>query len=140
MRVVLDTDVVVAAMRGPSGASAALLQAALDGRMQLLANVALILEYEAVCKRKQHLSAAGMDMAQAGVFVDALAALAEPVDSHFIWRPQLKDPSDEMVLEAAVNGRAQAIVTFNRRHFGTVPERFGLRVLLPKDAFKRVFT
>jgi putative PIN family toxin of toxin-antitoxin system len=140
MRVVLDTDVVVAAMRSPSGASAALLQAALDGRIQLLANVALILEYEAVCKRKQHLSAAGMDIAQAGVFVDALAALAEPVDSHFIWRPQLKDPSDEMVLEAAVNGRAQAIVTFNRRDFGTVPERFGLRVLLPKDAFKRVFT
>jgi putative PIN family toxin of toxin-antitoxin system len=140
MRVVLDTDVVVAAMRSPSGASAALLQAALDSRIQLLANVALILEYEAVCKRKQHLSAAGMDIAQAGVFVDALAALAEPVDSHFIWRPQLKDPSDEMVLEAAVNGRAQAIVTFNRRDFGTVPERFGLRVLLPKDAFKRVFT
>lgn len=140
MRVVLDTDVVVAAMRSPSGASAALLQAALDGRIQLLANVALILEYEAVCKREEHLSAAGMDIAQAGVFVDALAALAEPVDSHFIWRPQLKDPSDEMVLEAAVNGRAQAIVTFNRRDFGTVPERFGLRVLLPRDAFKKVFT
>ena len=140
MRVVLDTDVVVAAMRSPSGASAALLQAALDGRIQLMANVALILEYEAVCKREQHLSAAGMDIAQAGVFVDALAALAEPVDSHFIWRPQLKDPSDEMVLEAAVNGRAQAIVTFNRRDFGTVPEQFGLRVLLPRDAFKRVFT
>lgn len=140
MRVVLDTDVVVAAMRSPSGASSALLQAALDGRIQLLANVALILEYEAVCKREEHLIAAGLDVAQAGIFVDAVAALAEPVDSHFIWRPQLKDPSDEMVLEAAVNGRAQAIVTFNRRDFGTVPERFGLRVLLPRDAYRKVYT
>lgn len=102
-----------------------------------MGNVALILEYEAGCNREQHLSAAGMDIAQAGVFVDALAALAERVDSHFIWRPQLKEPSDEMVLEAAVNGRAQAIVTFKRRDFGTVPERFGFRVLLPRDAFKK---
>lgn len=139
MRMVLDTDVVVAAMRSPSGASAALLQAALDGRVQLLANVALILEYEAVCKRAEHLVAAGLDIQQAGLFVDALAALAEPVDSHFIWRPQLKDPSDEMVLEAAVNGQSHAIVTFNLRDFGTVPERFGLRVLLPRDACLRVF-
>jgi putative PIN family toxin of toxin-antitoxin system len=139
MRSVLDTDVVVAAMRSPSGASAALLRAALDGKVQLLANVALILEYEAVCKREVHLTADALDIEQAGIFVDALAALAEPVESHFIWRPQLKDPSDEMVLEAAVNGQAQAIVTFNLRDFSTAPERFGLRILLPRDALRRVF-
>jgi len=138
MRLVLDTDVVVAAMRSPSGASAALLLAALDGKVQLLANVALILEYEAVCKREVHLTAAAFDIEQAGIFVDALAALAEPVESHFIWRPQLKDPSDEMVLEAAVNGQAQSIVTFNLRDFSTAPERFGLRILLPRDALRRV--
>lgn len=139
MRLVLDTDVVVAAMRSPSGASAALLRAALDGKIQLLANVALILEYEAVCKREVHLTAAALDIEQAGIFVDALAALAEPVESHFIWRPQLKDPSDEMVLEAAVNGQAQAIVTFNLRDFSTAPEQFGLGVLVPRDALRRVF-
>ena len=138
MRLVLDTDVVVAAMRSPSGASAALLEAAIDGRITMLANVALVLEYEAVCKRGEHLAAAGLDIGQAGLFVDSLVALVEPVDSHFFWRPQLKDPSDEMVLEAAVNGRAHAIVTFNRRDFGLAPERFGLRVLLPRDAFRRI--
>lgn len=138
MRLVLDTDVVVAAMRSPSGASAALLGAALEGKVQLLANVALIVEYEAVCTRDEHLRAAGLSHSQVGVFLDAVAALAEPVDSHFIWRPQLKDPSDEMVLEAAVNGRAQAIVSFNRRDFALAPERFGLKVLLPRDAFRKV--
>lgn len=140
MRLVLDTDVVVAAMRSPSGASSALLVAALEGRLQLLANVALILEYEAVCTRDEHLRAAGLSHAQASIFLDALAALAEPVDSHFIWRPQLKDPSDEMVLEAAVNGRAQAIVSFNQRDFAVAPERFGLKALLPRDAFRKVLS
>lgn len=138
MRVVLDTDVVVAAMRSPAGASAGLVEAALNGRLSLLANVALVLEYEAVCLREDHLQAAGLDAATARAFVDALAALAEPVDSHFVWRPQLRDPSDEMVLEAAVNGRADGIVSFNRRDFGAAPARFGIALWLPRDAFRKV--
>ncbi len=138
MRAVLDTDVVVAALRSPSGASAGLLEVALEGRLTILANVALILEYEAVCGRAEHLAAAGVTAKQAAMFVDAVAALSEPVESHFVWRPQLRDPSDEMVLEAAVNGRAEAIVTFNRRDFGSVPERFGLRLLSPRDALRRI--
>ena len=137
MRWVLDIDVVVAALRSPTGASAALVQAALDGRVRLLANVALVLEYEAVCLRAEHLSAAGLDLTDAVSFVDGVAALCEPVESHFVWRPQLRDPADEMVLEAAVNGRADAIVRFNRRDFGAVPARFGIDVLLPRDAFQR---
>jgi len=60
--------------------------------------------------------------------------LADPVETHFLWRPQLRDLSDEMVLEAAVNGQAQAIVTFNRRDFGTAPAKFGIEVLLPREA------
>jgi PIN domain len=51
--------------------------------------------------------------------------VVEPVETHFMWRPQLRDPADELVLEAAVNGQAGAIVTFNRRDFGTAPARFG---------------
>lgn len=138
MRLVLDTDVIVAAMRSPTGASAALLGAALTGRVTLLANVALVLEYEAVCGRSEHLDAAQIDAEQLGVFLDAVAALIKPVESHFVWRPQLRDPSDEMVLEAAVNGEADAIVTFNTRDFGRAPERFGVRVLLPREALRRL--
>jgi putative PIN family toxin of toxin-antitoxin system len=140
MRLVLDTNVVVAAMRSPTGASAALLRAARRGDPVLLANVALALEYEATCLLAEHRLAAGFDLAQCGVFVDAVVAMVEPVESYFLWRPQLRDPADELVLEAAVNGRANAIVTFNRKDFGTTPARFGIDVLLPRDAIRRFKT
>ena len=134
MRLVLDTDVVVAGIRSPAGASAALLLAALNTKVTLCVNVALMLEYEAVCSRAIHRTAAGLTQKEVGIFIDAIAALAEPVETYFLWWPQLRDPSDEMVLEAAVNGQAQAIVTFNQRDFGVAPARFGIDLLLPREA------
>ena len=97
----LDTNVVVAAMRSPSGASAGLLLAARRSRVTLLANVALALEYEATCLLAEHRTAAGLDLGQVGIFVDAVLAMAEPVESHFMWRPQLRDPADKLVLVSA---------------------------------------
>jgi putative PIN family toxin of toxin-antitoxin system len=135
---VLDTDVIIAAMRSPSGASAALLMAARRGEIRMLANVALALEYEATCRRAEHGVAAGLSPAQVGVFIDAVIALAEPVETHFLWRPQLRDPGDELVLEAAVNGHANAIVTFNQKNFGEIPMKFGVKVLAPVDALRRI--
>ena len=140
MRLVLDTNVVVAGMRSPTGASAALLMAARGGKITLLANVALALEYEATCRRADHGVAAGLKPAQVTVFIDAVIAMAEPVETHFLWRPQLRDPSDELVLEAAVNGRAAAIVTFNEKDFGAVPMQFGVAVLSPVEALRRIKT
>jgi len=134
----MDTDTIVAAMRSPKGASAALLRAARAGRLTLLATVALCLEYEAVCGRPQHLDAAGFDAADLRVFLDAVVALVEPTENWFLWRPQLRDPGDELVLEAAVNGRADAIVTFNIRDFAAAPARFGIAVLCPADALPRI--
>lgn len=134
MRLVFDTDVIVAGMRSPAGASAGLLLAALDRRVTLCANVALMLEYEAVCSRAAHRAAAGLTQKEVGIFLDAIAALVEPVETHYLWRPQLRDPGDEMVLEAAVNGRAQAIVTFNVRDYGTAAARFGVDLVLPREA------
>ena len=69
-----------------------------------------------------------------GVFLDAIAALVQLLKTHFLWRPQLRDPGDEMALEAAVNGQAQAVVTFNLRDFGTATSRFGVDLLLPRNA------
>ena len=138
MRLVLDTCVVVAAMRSPAGASAALLMRARKRKVTLLANVALALEYEAACRRAEHAVAAGLTADEVGIFVDAVLAMVEPVESYFMWRPRLRDPADEMVLETVANGRAAAIVTFNQRDFGAVPLQFGIELLTPAVALRRI--
>jgi putative PIN family toxin of toxin-antitoxin system len=134
----LDTDVVVAGMRSPGGASAAILRAARDGRAELLVSVPLALEYEAICSKAEHRLASGLSEREVDVFVTAVIAMAEPVVTYFRWRPQLRDPCDEMVLDAAVNGRADALVTFNIRDFGSVPPQFGVELLLPREAIWRI--
>jgi putative PIN family toxin of toxin-antitoxin system len=138
MRVVLDTDVIVAALRSPTGASAALIEHALDGDIALVLSVPLALEYEATCSLAEHRIAAGLKAAQVGRFLDGVIGIAEPVEVHFLWRPQLRDAGDEMVLETAVNGRVSAIVTFNLRDFGGVPTKFGIDVLRPAEALRRI--
>jgi putative PIN family toxin of toxin-antitoxin system len=138
MRCVLDTNVVIAAMRSPRGASALLLMKAREGKIVMLANVALALEYEATCGRPEHMAAAGLSAHEVEIFVTAVVGMIAPVESHFMWRPQLRDPGDELVLEAAVNGMAVAIVTFNRRDFGAVPARFGIEVLTPLEVIRRI--
>jgi putative PIN family toxin of toxin-antitoxin system len=138
MRLVLDTNVIVAAMRSPRGASAGLLRAVVSGRAVVVLSAAMALEYEAICARPEHWTAAGLTEAQALTFVDGVVGLAEPVVMRFLWRPQLGDPNDEMVLETAVNGKADAIVTFNIRDFAGAPKRFGIELLKPIDALRRL--
>lgn len=140
MRLVLDTDVVVAAMRSPTGASAATLVAARSGRVTLLATVALFIEYEATCQRAEHREAAGLNQVETKLFLDGLAYLVEEVEAHFFWRGRLRDANDDMVLDAAVNGQADAIVTFNRRDYGSVPVEFGIELMLPRDVLARIAT
>ena len=103
----------------------------------MLLSVPLLLEYESVVMRPEHLQAARLSDADVANVLDVLARFAEPVAIHYLWRPRLRDPADEMVLEAAVNGRADAIVTFNRADFGGVPGVFGLDVVGPGDVLKR---
>jgi putative PIN family toxin of toxin-antitoxin system len=137
-RIVLDTDVIVAALRSPTGASTALVHAADLHQVQLLLSVRLALEYEAKCTLPVHYEAAGVSRVEALNFVDAVVALAEPVAQRFYWRPQLRDPGDEMVLETAINGMAHAIVTFNIRDYGQAPLRFGIEVMQPGQAIKKL--
>jgi predicted nucleic acid-binding protein len=125
-------------MRSPRGASAAILRSIRQGETTLLLSVALAMEYEAVCRRSEQRLAAGLSGRQVDIFVDAVIAMAEPVETHFLWRPQLRDANDEMVLEVAVNGRADALITFNIRDYGDVPRRFGVDLLLPRTAIARI--
>lgn len=134
----MDTDTIVAAMRSPTGASAALLRVARSGLVTLPATAPLCLEYEDVCSRPEHIEAAKFSPADLTVFLDAVIDLVEPVNVWFLWRPQLRDPGDELVLEAAVNGRADAIATFNRRDFRPAADRFGIDILLPAEAIRRI--
>ena len=134
----LDTDIVVAAMRSPRGGSAELVRRVRARAATMLLSVALALEYEAKCMQAEHRLAAGLSAAEAAIFVDRLIALAEPVQSFFRWRPQLQDPGDELVLEAAVNGRASAIVTFNDKHLRNAERSFGIAVIRPGEALRRI--
>ena len=105
----------------------------------MLATPALFLEYEEVLMRPDQRAAHGLSDARIEGFLAALASIIEPVTVHIGWRPQLRDPSDEMVLEAAVNGRAHAIVTFNTSDF--IPAaRFGIAVLRPAELLDRIST
>ncbi len=128
----------VAGLRSRLGASNELLARVADGEILPLVTTALFLEYEEVLLRAEHRLATAMSEADVAGFLAALASASEGVDVHFQWRPQLGDPADEMVLEAAVNGRADALVTHNVSDYAEAGRRFGLRVIAPGDLLKEL--
>ena len=130
-RLVIDTNILVAATRNRQGPSFALAQIVRRGEALMCCSPALFLEYEEVLKRADPLSASGLVGADVDAILSELAALIEPVATHYQWRPQLRDPADEMMLEAAVNARVHAIVTYNLRDFHPA-SFFGIPVLKPE--------
>ena len=138
MRIVLDTSVLVAGFRSRLGASNQILQRVAKGTIRPLVTTALFLEYEDVLLRAEHRLVSGMSEDDVRAALAAIASAAEAVEVHFRWRPQLADPSDELVLEAAVNGRADAIVTFNGGHFKGAPGRFGIKLWKPAEALREI--
>jgi putative PIN family toxin of toxin-antitoxin system len=138
MKIVLDTSVVVAALRTRLGAGNAVMRLVAQRRLLVLATPPLFLEYEDVLKRPEHQLAHGLAPEAIDKFLAEPAALIEPVEVHFQWRPQSRDPNDEMVLEAAINGHADALVTYNVADFAGPAARFRIPVLRPSDLLKRV--
>ena len=118
--------------------SDALLEQVARETVRPLVSTALFLEYEDVLKRAENRLATGMSEEDVDGFLAALASAAEPIEVSFRWRPQLSDPKDELVLEAAVNGQADALVTHNVRDFEPAGRLFGLRVLLPRQVLKEL--
>jgi putative PIN family toxin of toxin-antitoxin system len=125
-------------LRSDGGASRKLLLAALDREIQVIASVPLMIEYEAVLTRPHNLTAIGLSVEEMNAVLDAVALVVDPVPLHFHWRPQLKDPADEMVLETAVNGRADRLVTFNLRHLRPAARVFGIPAVTPPEVWKEV--
>lgn len=138
MRIVLDTSVLVAGLRSRLGAGNAILRMVARKRVVLLATPPLFLEYEDVLKRPEHCLVHKLSSLQVDDFLQELAALMVPVEVHFQWRPQVHDSNDEMVFEAAINGDADALVTYNKADFLVAAERFSIRVMTPAEFLKRV--
>jgi len=135
-KVVLDTSVLIAAIRSDRGASRQLLEAALEGRLTPLISVPLFLEYEAVMKRPEHLEAAGMSISGVDEMLAALIQVAVSVAFAFMLRPRLTDPQDEMVLDTAANGRADFLVTLNVRDFRSQSGQFGFEIVSPLEMWR----
>jgi putative PIN family toxin of toxin-antitoxin system len=137
-RVVLDTNVLVAASRSRNGASFALLRALRKQRFVALVSVPLMLEYEAALKAPRQLEASRRTPELTDRFLDALSLFCEPVAFFYLWRPQTRDPGDEMVLETALNGRADGLVTHNRADFAAAAGKFKLTIWTPAELLRRL--
>jgi putative PIN family toxin of toxin-antitoxin system len=138
LRLVLDTGVLVAALRSRRGASWQLVDGALTRRFTLLLSVPLALEYEAVLIREEHRNVHGLSVQEVIEVVNALIRVSESVEIRFLWRPLLSDPADDMVLETAVNGRADGLVTFNEADFAPAARKFAFEILRPSEALRRL--
>lgn len=137
MRLVLDTNVVVAAFRSRRGASSVLLWRTEAGTIRMLCSTALLLEYEAVLGRAVIREATGHSLRDVEIIMNAIAAVAEPVEVRFRTRPLLRDPNDEIVIEAASNGHADAIVTHNGKDFAPA-QTLGIDIATPFEILRRL--
>ena len=136
LKLALDTNIIVAALRSELGASNALVVEVLQGRAVMVCTTALFLEYEAVLKRPEVMKATRMDETDIGTLMAAIASIARPVEPSFAYRPLLRDADDEMVLEAALNSGA-TLVTHNLRDFAEA-RRVGVEVLTPAQTLERM--
>ena len=117
MRLVLDTCVIVSAFRSLNGASRGLVDLFDLGRYEILLSTALLLEYEDVLSRPEHMRVHNFSISEIGEVLDTLSARAGHVSLYYDWKPQLRDANDELVLAVAINGSADAIVTHNTTDF-----------------------
>ncbi|MFP5284864.1 MAG: putative toxin-antitoxin system toxin component, PIN family [Thermoanaerobaculia bacterium] len=129
-RVVLDTNVVVAALRSRQGASFKLLSLLEEDRFEVAISVPLLLEYEEILTRQ--LSRGLYEQQDIDAFLDFFCHVAHRQNIFFLWRPDLPDPKDDMVLELAVAAVCEAIVTHDQRDFSGA-ERLGMRIDAPRD-------
>ena len=130
MKIVLDTNVLYAALKSRRGASYKLISLLPTRRFSMAISVPLVIEYEDVLRRgRLSDSITEKDISD---FIDFFCYIGDQQEIFFLWRPFLPDPSDDLVLEVAVAGGCDAIITYNKRHFKNV-EKFGLRILDPKE-------
>jgi predicted nucleic acid-binding protein len=133
-RIVIDTNVLVSALRSRRGWSFALLSAAGTGAFEHLLTVPLVMEYEDVLLRR---GLVPLPASAVQDVIDYLCATGIHQSVHFLWRPKLPDPKDDMVLEAAANGGCDLIVTHNLRDFA-LAQTLGVRATTPAEFMNRL--
>ena len=134
-RIVLDTNVFITALRSQNGVGFKLLSQVDKEKFRLVLSVPLVLEYEEVAKRQAR--SLGLSHSDIDDIIDYLCSVGEHRRIFFLWRPLLRDPHDDLVLELAVEAQADAIVTYNIRDFG-LARTFGLDVLTPQQFLRRL--
>jgi len=130
VRVVLDTSVLVAGVRSRRGASFEVLSRLGNSTFGVAVSVSLVLEYEATLLR--HVAESALDEDDVRDLIDYVCDVAIRQKIFFLWRPFLRDPGDDLVLELAVAAQCEAIVTHNVRDFRGI-EQLGVRVLTPGE-------
>ena len=130
MKIILDTNVIVAGLRSQRGASSKLLQSVAKLEVPVAASTALILEYEDVLRRPGMIP--GLDDREIADFLDDFCSIATEAHIYFRWRPFLSDPKDDLLFECALAAGATHIVTYNTKHFHGI-EPFEISVVTPME-------
>ncbi len=134
-RIVVDTNVIVAGLKSRRGASYKLLSMIDSQKIQLCISVPLIVEYESVLKReKMNISLGRKDIDN---ILDYICSVADRREIFYLWRPYLKDPKDDLILELAVESNSDFIITYNKGDFkGT--DKFGIQAITPKQFLEKI--
>jgi putative PIN family toxin of toxin-antitoxin system len=135
IQIVLDTNVLYAGLRSKRGASYKLLNHLNSGKFEINLSVPLVLEYEEVLLRKQ--STLYFTDKELGQILDYLCRIANLHEVHFLWRPILNDPKDDMILDLAVRANCQHIITYNTRDFSG-DNKFGIKALTAQEFLKTI--
>ena len=132
--IVIDTNVLVSALKSDMGASYALISTLPSPKFQLSISVPLYTEYQDVLTRKEHLTGASTEK-EILAFLRYLSKIANRKKIFYLWRPWLKDPKDDMVLELAVAAKSKYIITYNIKDFSNI-QKFGIEAITPKKFLK----
>ena len=135
MLAILDTSVLVSGLRSKRGASFQIIQAIRARHLNISVSVALVLEYESVLLRPGLIPS----FTKNGIhrILDAVCLLAQHQKVFFAWRPFLKDPNDDLLLELAVAATAPYIITHNISDFAG-SDTVGVRAITPSAAIEKL--
>ncbi len=134
--VVIDTNILVSALRSDMGASYALISKLPSKKFQFTLSVPLYIEYQTVLTRKENMTGAS-SKEDILAFLRYLCKISVRQKIFYLWRPWLKDPKDDMVLELAVASKSQYIITYNLKDFSNI-RKFGIEAITPKKFLAKI--